>query len=113
MTGLDTIPSLGFDPSPRLRFHHPKAVDGYSGLPYMPYANACANILTVPVLSDYDFLRNESLQLSISVVFFLQMHKSMSPINVVQLNFDYYCCLGRFLRLSWYLNYEKLFIHFV
>ena len=40
--------------------------------------NACANILTVPVLSDYDFLRIESLQLSISVVFFfcffLQMH---------------------------------------
>ena len=70
MTGLDTIPSLGFDPSPRLRFHHPKSVDGYSGLPYMPYTNACANILTVPVLSDYDFLRNESLQLSISVVFF-------------------------------------------
>ena len=55
VTGLDTIPSLGFDPSPRLRFHHPKAVDGYSGLPYMPYTNACANILTVPVLSDYDF----------------------------------------------------------
>ena len=59
------------------------------------------------------FLRNESLQLSISVVFFLQMHKSMSPINVVQLTFDYYCCLGRFLRLSWYLNYVKLLIHFV
>ena len=59
------------------------------------------------------FLRNESLQLSISVVcfffvFFLQMHKSLSPINVVQLTFDYYCCLGRFLRLSWYLNYVKL-----
>ena len=63
------------------------------------------------------FLRIESLQLSISVVFFfvvfLQMHKSMSPINVVQLSFDYYCCLGRFLRLSWYLNYVKLLIHFV
>ena len=59
--GLDTIPSLGFDPIPRLRFHHPKAVDGYSGLPNMPYTNACANILTVHVLGDYDFLRNESL----------------------------------------------------
>ena len=59
------------------------------------------------------FLRNESLQLSISVVFFLQMHKSMSPINVVQLTFDDYCCLGRVLRLSWYLNYLKLLIHFV
>ena len=57
MTGLDTIPSLGFDSSPRLRFHHPKAVDGYGGLPYMPYTNACANILTVPVLSDYDFFK--------------------------------------------------------
>ena len=55
VTGLDTIPSLGFDPSPRLRFHHPKSVDEYSGLPYTPYTNACANILTVPVLSDYDF----------------------------------------------------------
>ena len=67
VTGLDTIPSLGFDLSPRLRFHHLKAVDGYSSLPYMPYTNACANILIVPVLSDYDFLRNESL-LSIIIV---------------------------------------------
>ena len=57
VTGLDTIPSLGFDPSPRLRFHYPKSVDGFSGLPYMPYTNACANILTVPVLSDYDFFK--------------------------------------------------------
>ena len=57
VTGLDTIPSLGFDPSPRLRFHHPSAVDGYGGLPYMPYTNACVNILTVPVLSYYDFFK--------------------------------------------------------
>ena len=51
VTGLDTIPSLGFDPSPRLKFYHPNQVDGYDCL---PYANACANILKVPVLSDYD-----------------------------------------------------------
>ena len=39
--GLDTIPSLGFGQSQRLKFHHPN--DGY------------ANILTVPVfMSDYD-----------------------------------------------------------
>ena len=54
VTGLDTIPSLGFDPSPRLIFHHQNPVDEYDGLPYMPYTNACANILTIPVLSDYD-----------------------------------------------------------
>ena len=59
VTGLDTIPSLGFDPGPTLRFHYLKAVDEYSGLPYMPYTNARANIilLTVPVLSDYDFFK--------------------------------------------------------
>ena len=51
MTGLDAIPSLGFDPSPRLKFYHPNPVDEYDGL---PYANACANILNVPGLSDYD-----------------------------------------------------------
>ena len=48
MKGLDTIPSLGFDQSPRLKFHHPNPVDEYDGY---------ANILTVPVLmSDYDLL---------------------------------------------------------
>ena len=46
--GLDTIPSLGFDQSPRLKFHHPNPVDEYNGY---------ANILTVPVfMSDYDLL---------------------------------------------------------
>ena len=57
MTGLDTIPSFGFDPSSRLRFHHPNPVDEYDSLPYMPYTNACANILTVPVLSGYDLFK--------------------------------------------------------
>ena len=55
VTGLDTIPSLGFDPSPRIRFHHPNPVD--DGLPYMPYTTACATILTVSVLSDYDLFK--------------------------------------------------------
>ena len=57
VTGLDTIPSLGFDPSPRIRFHHPNQVDLYDGLPYMPYTTACATILTVPALSDYDLFK--------------------------------------------------------
>ena len=82
MTGLDTTPSLGFDPSPRLKFYRLNPVEEYDGL---PYANACANILNVPVLSDYD-LFVEFLQLSISVVF-LQMHKLMSPMNVMQVTF--------------------------
>ena len=44
--GLDIIPSLGFDQSPRLKFHHPNPVDEYDGY---------ANILIVPVfMSDYD-----------------------------------------------------------
>ena len=44
--GLDTIPSLEFDQSPRLKFHHPNPVNEYDGY---------ANILTVPVfMSDYD-----------------------------------------------------------
>ena len=44
--GLDTIPSLGFDQSQRLKFHHPNPVDEYDGY---------ANILTVPVfMSDYE-----------------------------------------------------------
>ena len=90
MTGLDTIPSLGFDPSPSLSFHHPDPVDEYDGLPYMPYTNACANTSTVPVIMTC--LRDEFLQLSISVVF-LQMNKLMLPMNVMQLTFKYYCCL--------------------
>ena len=51
VTGFDTIPSLGFDPSPRLKCYHPNPVDEYDGL---PDANACANILNCAVLSDYD-----------------------------------------------------------
>ena len=44
--GLDTIHSLGFDLSPRLKFHHLNPVDEHDGY---------ANILTVPVfMSDYD-----------------------------------------------------------
>ena len=44
--GLDTIPSLVFDQSPRLKFRHPNPVDEYDDY---------ANILTVPVfMSDYD-----------------------------------------------------------
>ena len=38
--GLDTIPSLGFDQRPRLKFNHPNPVNEYDGY---------ANILTVPV----------------------------------------------------------------
>ena len=48
LKGLDTIPSLGFDQSPRLKFHHPNPVDECDGY---------VNILTVPVfMSDYDLL---------------------------------------------------------
>ena len=32
----------------------------------------------------------------------------MSPKNVMQLTYKYYCCLGFFFKLSWYLNYLKL-----
>ena len=31
VTGLDIIPSLGFDQSPRLKFHHPNSVDEFDG----------------------------------------------------------------------------------
>ena len=57
VTRLDTIPSLGFDPSPSIRFHHPNPVDEYDGSPYMSYTTACATIFTVPVLSDYDLFK--------------------------------------------------------
>ena len=44
--GLDTIHSLGFDLSPRLKFPHLNPVDEHDGY---------ANILTAPVfMSDYD-----------------------------------------------------------
>ena len=67
MKGLDTISSPGFDQSQRLKFHHPNPVDEYDGY---------ANILTVPVfMSDYDLFRKYILQLLVSVMFFLQMHK--------------------------------------
>ena len=51
--------------------------------------------------------RKYILQLLVSIVF-LQMHKLMSPKNVMHLTYKYYCCLGGFLKLSWYLNYLKL-----
>ena len=57
MTGLDAISLFGFDPSPRLIFHHLTQVDEYDCLSYTPYTNACANILIVPVLSDYDLFK--------------------------------------------------------
>ena len=38
-------------------------------------------------------LKNEFLQLLVSVVF-LQIHKLVSPMNVMQLTFEYYCYLG-------------------
>ena len=71
MTGLDTIRSLGLDPSPRLKFYHPNPVDEFDGL---LYANACANVLNVPVLSDYDWFV-EGISSAVNFCCVLQMHK--------------------------------------
>jgi len=47
-TGLDRVPPLGFDPVITLSFLH----DGGQ----FPVANTCANILSIPFVSDYGTL---------------------------------------------------------
>ena len=44
VTGLDTIPSLGFEPSPRLRFHHPNPAVNFCNVftnAYIDVTNEC------------------------------------------------------------------------
>ena len=67
ITGYDTVPPLGFEPSLRLNFVHPETQCSYDGV---PYANTCANMLTIPVLEEYEtFKQRMNLALKIGTVF--------------------------------------------
>jgi len=54
VTGLDMIPSLGFDPQPSVTFGHGEDL-GVSDLTRMyPTANTCGFKLRIPVLETYE-----------------------------------------------------------
>ena len=84
--GLDTIPFFGFDQIPWLKFHHPNPVYEYDG-----YANILKLFRSLWVIMTC-FMKY-ILQLLVSIVF-LQMHKMMSPKNVMQLTYKYDSCVG-------------------
>ena len=52
-TGLDVVPTLGFEPKPSLGFRYPDDVRDDATAGY-PVANTCANILRLPVVAHYD-----------------------------------------------------------
>jgi hypothetical protein len=54
--GAEEIPLLGFDPAPSLQFRHPQDHVGDISAEF-PYANTCANVLSIPVLKTYDQFR--------------------------------------------------------
>ena len=67
--GLDAIPPLGIEPSPTLVFDHPEDdVDDHSR--GVPFANTCANCLHIPVLDDYELIKERMvLTLEVGVSF--------------------------------------------
>ena len=57
-TGARQIPPLGLNPHPTLDFRHPQDIDPDDASRGFPKANTCANILHIPVVSDYPEFRN-------------------------------------------------------
>ena len=55
-TGAATIPPLGFSPQPMMEFLHP-GDEEYEAQKDMPTSNTCALILRIPILRDYEDLK--------------------------------------------------------
>lgn len=53
VTGLDSVPPLGFSPPLKLKFRHPEA-DKKVSVFATPYANTCFNTLSIPVTETYN-----------------------------------------------------------
>lgn len=53
VTGLDSVPPLGFSPPLKLKFRHPEADENFSVFA-TPYANTCFNTLSIPVTETYN-----------------------------------------------------------
>ncbi|XP_074648996.1 G2/M phase-specific E3 ubiquitin-protein ligase-like [Tubulanus polymorphus] len=67
--GLARPPPLGFDPSVCIRFRHPSDGSDEWTRNY-PIANTCANILHLPVLSEYDEFQQNMLAAILSCLSF-------------------------------------------
>jgi len=68
VTGLETVPPLGFDPQPSLTFAHIDDVTNISQS--FPFANTCSNSLRIPVLPTYaEFNSNFKAAMSMAVTF--------------------------------------------
>ncbi len=52
-TGLETIPPLGFEPEPAIRFRHNEDLDSNDKTAAYPISNTCTNTLWLPVVSSY------------------------------------------------------------
>ncbi|XP_056000514.1 G2/M phase-specific E3 ubiquitin-protein ligase-like [Ostrea edulis] len=52
ITGLDSIPPLGFSPPLTYKFRHPESDENFTLLA-TPYANTCTNTLSIPVTDTY------------------------------------------------------------
>ncbi|XP_063436086.1 G2/M phase-specific E3 ubiquitin-protein ligase-like [Mytilus trossulus] len=63
ITGYDTVPPLGFDPPLSLHFIH---TENDSDDDAVPYANTCANMLQIPVLSSFDVFQ-ERMHLAVKL----------------------------------------------
>jgi hypothetical protein len=53
-TGLDTIPPLGFEPTPSLTFGHGEDVAIDDIRRQFPIAHTCTNSLRIPLIATYD-----------------------------------------------------------
>jgi len=61
VTGLSSIPALGFTPSPAISFGHPAELQGDFTAPY-PVSSTCNNSVRLPVLPTYDEFSGNMLQ---------------------------------------------------
>lgn len=62
------MPPLCFDPPPRLEFSHPSNIHDLREA--VPYSNACANTLRIPVLPEYEMFKERmNLALDIGDIF--------------------------------------------
>lgn len=69
-TGLDRIPSVGFDPRPKITFGHAEDLEASDQSLEYPKANTCANSIRLPILRSLEkFKANMHSALSMCSIF--------------------------------------------